>query len=85
MAGDVRELHGERALEVTVEELVVASAHAARGDLQENLVRPGLGHGNLVNPKWLPIPVHPRRSHLLHVIPFVLIDELNATLAASNA
>src|SRR5215510_475606 len=68
MAGDVGELHGKRRLEIPVEELVVASAHARRGDLQENLVRLGLGHGNLFDPKRFLVSVHSGGSHL-HVIP----------------
>src|SRR5215510_9998256 len=64
MAGDVGELHGKRRLEITVEELVVASAHARRGDLQENLVRLGLGHGNLFDPKRFLVSVHSGCSHL---------------------
>src|SRR5215469_77684 len=67
MAGDVGEFQGERALEVTVEKLVVASAHTGRGDLQENLSGPGFGHGHLFDPKRFPVSVHPGCSHLHHV------------------
>src|SRR5262245_11258562 len=74
MAGDVGQLHGKRRLEIAVEELVVASAHARRGDLQENLVRLGLGHGNLFDPKRLLVSVHSGCSHL-HVIPSSSIDK----------
>jgi len=82
MAGDVGELHRERVLEVAVEELVVASAHAARGDLQENLVRPGLGHGNLIDPKRFLVSVHPGCLHL-HVISLVLIEATVTSYPAS--
>src|SRR5262245_8334293 len=74
MAGDVGELHGKRRLEVTVEELVVASAHARRGDLQENLVWLGLGHGSLFDPKRFLVSVHSGCSHL-HVIPSFSSDK----------
>src|SRR5215470_4982432 len=73
MARDIGELHWEGALEVAVVELVVASAHAASGDLQENLRRARLGHRNFIDPKRLLVSVHPGRLHL-HVILHVLID-----------
>src|SRR5215472_3712553 len=67
MAGDVGEFHRKWALEVSVEKLVVASAHTRRGDLQQDLTRLWFGHGNLFDPKRLPVSVHPGCSHPRHV------------------
>jgi hypothetical protein len=53
--------------EVAVEELVVASAHSCGSDLQENLVRPGLGEGYLFDSKEFVVSVHPGCSHLHRV------------------
>jgi hypothetical protein len=64
MTGDIGEIHRERSLEVAVEELVVAAAHAHCGNLQEDLVRPDLRHRDLFDPKGFLVSVHPGCSHL---------------------
>src|SRR5215469_1363764 len=85
VAGDVREVNGERLLGVTVEELVVASAHACRGDLQEDLARFRLWYGNFVDPKRLAVPVHPGCLHLHHCASLSLATRESSSCRAAWA
>ncbi|GAB3838035.1 hypothetical protein GCM10027610_041220 [Dactylosporangium cerinum] len=79
MPGDIRKRYGERVLEVAVNELVVAAAHARRGDFHQDPVRADLGHRNLFDPKRLLVPVHPSGSHLHDLLsPAEIADDYTA-------